>query len=130
MTDLERRALLGNTEAQRECTEKGIVLPCPQCYGHVSIMGVAQSESMTRMTFVCDNGCMGVTWTQDFVYSSVDRKPLNPSPLARWNERHAPPIGRCGECAHWYKKHCAHGTCATEPTDADFYCGSFKPKED
>ena len=29
MTELERRALLGDAEAQRECTEKGIVLPCP-----------------------------------------------------------------------------------------------------
>ena len=33
MTDLERRALLGDTEAQRECTEKGIVLPCWRCGG-------------------------------------------------------------------------------------------------
>lgn len=40
----------------------------------------------------------------------------------------APPNGRCGECAHWYKNHCAHGPCATEPTDADFFCGSFEPK--
>ena len=31
MTDLERRSLLGDAEAQRECTEKGIVLPCPFC---------------------------------------------------------------------------------------------------
>ena len=40
----------------------------------------------------------------------------------------APPIGRCGECKHWYKQHCAHGPCATEPTDADFSCGGFEPK--
>lgn len=26
MTDLERRAMLGDAEAQRECTEKGIAL--------------------------------------------------------------------------------------------------------
>lgn len=31
MTDLERRALLGDQEAQKECTEKGIALPCPHC---------------------------------------------------------------------------------------------------
>ena len=31
MTELERRALLGDKEAQKECTEKGIVLPCPFC---------------------------------------------------------------------------------------------------
>lgn len=33
MTELERRALLGDKEAQKECTEKGIVLPCPFCGG-------------------------------------------------------------------------------------------------
>ena len=33
MTDLERRALLGDAEAQRECTENGIVLPCWRCGG-------------------------------------------------------------------------------------------------
>ena len=33
MTVLERRALLGDAKAQRECTEKGIVLPCPFCGG-------------------------------------------------------------------------------------------------
>lgn len=31
MTTLERRALLGDAEAQRQCTEKGIMLPCPFC---------------------------------------------------------------------------------------------------
>lgn len=29
--ELIRRALLGDQEAQKECTEKGIVLPCPFC---------------------------------------------------------------------------------------------------
>lgn len=33
MTDLERRALLGDRQAQEECTEKGIMLPCPFCGG-------------------------------------------------------------------------------------------------
>lgn len=31
MTDLERRALMGDRQAQEECTEKGIMLPCPWC---------------------------------------------------------------------------------------------------
>lgn len=38
------------------------------------------------------------------------------------------PIGRCGECKHWHKRHCVNSPCATEPTDADFYCGYFEPK--
>lgn len=34
VTELERRALSGDTEAQRECTEKGILLPCSFCGGN------------------------------------------------------------------------------------------------
>ena len=33
MTILERRALLGDKEAQKECTKNGILLPCPCCGG-------------------------------------------------------------------------------------------------
>lgn len=29
--ELIRRALLGDQEAQAQCTEKGIALPCPHC---------------------------------------------------------------------------------------------------
>lgn len=29
--ELIRRALMGEKQAQEECTEKGIVLPCPFC---------------------------------------------------------------------------------------------------
>ena len=42
---------------------------------------------------------------------------------------YAPPIGSCSECAHRYKGHCTSGPCATEETDADFYCRNFKEKE-
>ena len=31
ITELERRALMGDPAAQQECTEKGIVLGCPHC---------------------------------------------------------------------------------------------------
>lgn len=31
MNDLIRRALLGDREAQKECTRQGIALPCPNC---------------------------------------------------------------------------------------------------
>ena len=39
MTDKElvRRALLGDQEAQKKCTEKGIVLPCWRCGGESEI---------------------------------------------------------------------------------------------
>ena len=41
MTDLERRALLGDAEAQRECTEKGIVLGCWRCGGDAEVKQVS-----------------------------------------------------------------------------------------
>ena len=31
MTELERRALMGDKQAQEECTQEGILLPCHVC---------------------------------------------------------------------------------------------------
>lgn len=44
MTELERRALLGDKQAQEECTDKGIVLPCPFC-GSKAERGVNKRDS-------------------------------------------------------------------------------------
>ena len=84
MTDLERRALLGDAEAQRECTEKGIVLGCPLCNGKVKV------STAGRLLH-----CRSCNFTMTF--------PARLSPqeaIMRWNTRPAPPIGRCGECAN------------------------------
>ena len=82
MTNIERRAMLGDAEAQRECTEKGIVLRCPCCgekkvdtletkyYGLVQCMECGLSMAAAYLTWA----------------------------FARWNTRPAPPIGRCEEC--------------------------------
>ena len=37
MGNLVRKALMGNKQAQEECTEKGIALPCPLCGDDVTI---------------------------------------------------------------------------------------------
>lgn len=109
MTDLERRALLGDRQAQEECTRRGIALPCPIC-GKKEVLALHS------------NGKIYHNYTIECVFNGRFVK------LKDWNTRPAPPIGRCGECKHWYKQHCAHGPCATEPTDADFSCGGFEPK--
>lgn len=113
MTDLERRALLGDKQAQEECTRKGIVLRCPACGSNAHVL----HKDLYKVC--CDNVLCGneTLWQYDEITA-----------IKVWNTRPSFPIGRCGECAHWYKKHCAHGPCATEPTDADFFCGSFEPK--
>lgn len=115
MTDLERRALLGDRQAQEECTEKGIALPCPLCGGKADKV-VYDAAGM----FICKKCKIYKPFT---LVVDGTRKAL-----AVWNTRTAPPMGRCGECAHWYKGHCTHGPCATEPTEPDFFCGSFEPK--
>ena len=109
MTELERRALLGDKQAQQECTEKGIVLMCPFC-GKESIFD--GETGMVYHPYQTECIIAGIYYT-----------------ATEWNTRPAPPIGRCGECAHWYKQHCATGPCAAEKTDADFYCSNFKLRE-
>lgn len=141
MTDKEliRRALLGDQEAQKECTEKGIVLPCPKCFSDgVKIegdgrdiydpdtLGYLDSVPDSILYVTCDscNLCSNCITVED----GEEREDAEKKLIAEWNTRPAPPIGRCGECKHWYKGHCASGTFATEETDAEFFCGNYKPK--
>lgn len=118
MNDIERRAILGDREAQRECTEKGIVLPCPCCG--------AGSEEITYCAdtrFICES-CGTTQSRNSCTYEEA---------LARWNSRPAPPIGRCYECANspdiktktkgmrW----CRRFRKEVEPGG---YCDGFRPK--
>lgn len=118
MTDFERRAILGDAEAQRECTEKGIVLACPFC-----------GQEKIRILPVCGQGfieCPKCHCTTDLV-DSVE------TAIKQWNTRPAPPIGRCGECEHWAD----WGACGrpdngwdAPPMQVDDFCSYFKPKGD
>lgn len=131
MDELIRRALLGDQEAQKECTEKGIVLPCPFC-GSKNI--VISNWGLWR---VWCQACLGKS---DDQLSRVDS-------IKKWNTRPAPPIGKCGECKY-----------SREPTKQDYeeldryslmhkdacvctydepkevwkfdFCSSFKPREE
>lgn len=108
MTNLERRALLGDAEAQRECTEKGIVLPCPFC----------GNEPITEDNRVFCGAC-------GLAYEELDAG----LSLRAWNTRPAPPIGRCGECGAYTSEGPGLGYCSdgTGKTD-DGYCDCFYPK--
>ena len=121
MTDLERRALLGDQKAQEECTRRGIVLPCPFCGG----VAMIEYDTVSQFEYNVFCGDCGV-----MLGISEDKQVA----ISEWNTRPAPPIGRCGECAYWDK---TTGECAdaadTEVayhkyTDPDFFCGDFKPK--
>lgn len=117
MTEIERRALLGDKQAQEECIQQGIVLPCPFCGGSAELI-----EKDGLYSVACKDGTCIVSDIHPEYGEAM-------AAISDWNTRQAPPIGRCAECAHRYKGHCVSGPCAAEETDADFYCRNFKEKE-
>ena len=120
MTDLERRALLGDAEAQRECTEKGIVLACWRCGGEteikqVSTVGRPLYAVSCKKHYCGAYGCAHRTEKEAILY---------------WNTRPAPPIGRCGECAYGIPYKEEHIICKGRWTDKTYndFCSDFVPK--
>lgn len=99
MTDKEliRRALMGSREAQKECTEKGIVLPCPFCgsdskvFADIDLFGVR----------CVDSTCIGHDMRAEYYFR--DRA------IEDWNTRPAQPVGKCKDCV-WSR----------EPTKEDY----------
>lgn len=118
MTELERKALMGDEEARRICTEKGIVLSCPFCGGNTSntdgtIFKIRNSNLYAhKRTGKC-------LLDGEIIYS-----------LSDWNTR--PPVGRCGECKHLdntgAKPVCWHTGLPLE-SENDF-CSYFEPEGD
>ncbi|MFR8012073.1 MAG: Lar family restriction alleviation protein [Clostridia bacterium] len=119
MTDLERRALLGDREAQEECTEKGIVLPCPFC----------GSKKIIR-----SNWGMWRCWCSDCKSAAGDALSARDA-LKNWNTRAAPPVGRCGTCEHNFTVVDDFGNpyilCGWHGMnmEKDDYCSYYEPKE-
>lgn len=123
MTDLERRALLGDREAQKECTEKGIVLPCPFCGSEAKIINLIGAH------FVYCEEC-----SASKRLSNSERRAVE-----SWNTRTAPPVGRCGTCrwfadnnrGEWYGCKMFNAILAV-PEDApkaNDFCSDYEPKE-
>lgn len=94
MSDLERRALLGDKQAQEECTRRGIVLTCPHCgssYTQARYMGWNEPAQAFEAGYRGEcTVCHTVTGAHKTEKDAI----------ADWNTRPAPPIGRCGECAN------------------------------
>lgn len=116
--ELVRRALLGDKQAQEDCTAKGIMLPCPCCgrepytetffdrKGWYAVVGCADCP-IAIVTITCDS-----------------EEKAQQKALKDWNTRPAPPIGRCGECKHRKSSE----FCECRPEDA--YCSEFEPREE
>lgn len=124
MTDLERRALLGDQQAQEECTRQGIVLRCPFCGGEASVSCDPDGtvDAMGRAwayTVVCNKCCA----TSGLGFSQIMM-------IKKWNTRPAPPIGRCGECANACNPGDNIMTCGIFERDMmpDDFCSQFVPK--
>lgn len=95
MTDKEliRRALMGDEQAQRKCTDEEIVLTCPLCGGKASVQKNISGKE--RYHVVCNNvknACNLVSGLPIWRGSAEEA-------IAEWNTRPAPPVGRCEECA-------------------------------
>lgn len=116
MTELERRALLGDKKAQKECTEKGIVLPCPKCFKPVEV------KKYDDVIYVVKCKC-GLT----YMPTSMEEQYKFPK---EWNTRQAPPIGRCDECERRYENEDGVYCCSHTEVECgdDDYCSYFEPR--
>lgn len=141
MTELERRALLGDKQAQEECTEKGIMLPCPWCKGTAKII-VCDDEGNHHPDDYENNPWSGIGY---FLYHSESENPDCPiahddytqcgryiydsreEAIDAWNTRPAPPIGRCVGCK--YYNGLAECELLAECGGTNWFCGWFEPKE-
>lgn len=113
------RALLGDQEAQKECTEKGILIPCPWCKGEMQI---------------CHGDTYGYYKTKCIRCGAESpEKPSEWEAISRNNTRPAPSIGKCGECALWKEeKECPGAFCCTitgMERESNDFCSEIKPKE-
>ena len=120
--ELIRCALMGDKQAQEECTAKGIVLPCPFCGNENNIIS---------------NWGMFRVWCPHCKAKSEDTLTTRDA-LKSWNTRPAPPIGRCGECEFYtVLGHCKlhsqepdqYGSGAYVEMLPDDFCSYFEPRE-
>ena len=121
MNDIERRALLGDRQAQEECTRKGIALPCPQCFCAMQEKGEYFLHPKSWCGF-------------SFPYSE-DEFVVSKKCLSDWNTRLAPPIGRCKDCLHYFQMECLKiyddgnaSKDARQERKPDDFCSYFEPK--
>lgn len=132
MTELERKALMGDKKAQEECTRQGVVLPCPCCKNKSELLveeNAFDGETPRMFHYIRCKSC----FLKSGLYTSVI------AVLNKWNTRPAPPIGRCGECKY-YKlvitrsgapKKCQHPLSGLyRILSENDYCNYFEPKGD
>lgn len=133
--ELIRRALMGDKQAQEECTEKGIALPCPLCGDDVTITEIPAHKHCIVNLPEYGGGCFIECDNCTYAISGDDVMDA----LRTHNARPAPPIGRCGECEHYNTK--LH-YCDILSQESDYrelhyilmspndFCSHFEPKKE
>ncbi len=133
MGNLVRKALMGNKQAQEECTAKGIALPCPFCGGKATM----QQDITGRESYHV--ACSNVKDMCNLIAGLPMWSESEEDALKSWNARPAPPIGRCGECEFYtVLGHCKlhsqepdqYGSGAYVEMLPDDFCSYFEPKEE
>lgn len=113
--ELIRRALLGDQEAQAQCTEKIILLPCPFC-GSNNI-DIKYTSALDQMWFQCEK-----CHTEGPLANRVkDARKL-------WNARPVPPVGRCGICSRKKLRGQSLFCYVNGVVHSDGFCDYFKPR--
>lgn len=135
MTELERRALLGDRKAQEECTRQGILLPCPLC-GEQAGVKTKKSEYGLSGTIIRCNKCGLQLYSPDAKAKSIPGGIRNAAienhreiGFSCWNTRPAPPVGRCGECGRKTLRGNRIFCEVNGIMNEDDFCNYFKPKE-
>lgn len=128
MTDKEliRRALLGDKQAQRKCTDEEIILPCPLCGGKASVQKDISGKE--RYHVVCSNvknACNLVSGLPIWRGSAEEA-------IAEWNTRPAPPVGKCKDCINATNPGSNIVFCDYFERDMmlDDFCSCFEPREE
>lgn len=133
MGNLVRKALMGNKQAQEECTAKGIALPCPFCGGKATM----QQDITGRESYHV--ACSNVKDMCNLIAGLPMWSESEEDALKSWNARPAPLIGRCGECEFYtVLGHCKlhsqepdqYGSGAYVEMLPDDFCSYFEPKEE
>ena len=134
MTDKEliRRALMGDEQAQQECTEKRIVLPCPYCGSDkLYVDGPYRSDDIpAAMINDIDRDYDGFSVSCSCGnYIEVEYGTFKDT-LAKWNTRPAPPVGRCKDCKFYTSmSHCQVHSLGPDQYYPEDFCSYFEPKE-
>lgn len=146
MTELERKALMGDREAQRQCTEQGIVLACPFCGGQATVKTQKQDYGISGTIVKC-RWCLASVYCLDerahITENGIRNVPVENHryiAIHRWNTRSATSVGRCKECQHYVAEwvedggtipaECIHPLTGMFVVNDDDFCSYFEPKED